>query len=240
MFAGTAATNVEAPPLPERCAVMREVRFRHGDVALALTLPLSADALIDEQAFAEDERLPYWADLWPSARALARHLVDSPASIDGDARIVELGCGAVALASVTLAVLGRRVLATDYEEEALASVQFNAAMIGAEAHGRLQTRLVDWRLAPQNLGQFDVVLAADVMYEQRHAIDLADFVPQLLAERGKFLLADPGRRYLPEFQSRMQRRGFIERDLALIEEPHDDPAKPSSHVRILEYRRVGA
>ena len=33
--------------------------------------PRSADELISEDEFDVDERLPYWADIWPSARVLA-------------------------------------------------------------------------------------------------------------------------------------------------------------------------
>ena len=37
------------------------------------------DVLIDEldpDAFQEDERLPYWAEIWPSAMGLGMHLFD--------------------------------------------------------------------------------------------------------------------------------------------------------------------
>ena len=36
---------------------------------LTLLRPASAEELIDEKAFGEDEFLPYWAELWPSGRA---------------------------------------------------------------------------------------------------------------------------------------------------------------------------
>ncbi len=58
---------------------VREERFEHGEWAVELILPRAADELIDESEFADDERLPYWAELWPSARGLARHLLDAPA-----------------------------------------------------------------------------------------------------------------------------------------------------------------
>ena len=47
-----------------------------GGVRLELLRPSSPEALIDEEAFAEDEFLPYWAELWPAARALADALPD--------------------------------------------------------------------------------------------------------------------------------------------------------------------
>ena len=44
--------------------------------AVSLLHPASAEELIDEQAFERDERLPYWAELWPSSRIMAQHVFD--------------------------------------------------------------------------------------------------------------------------------------------------------------------
>jgi predicted nicotinamide N-methyase len=68
----------------------REERFVHGDWSVDVLLPRAADALIDEAEFDADERLPYWADLWPSARALTRHLLENPPA---ERLAVELGAG---------------------------------------------------------------------------------------------------------------------------------------------------
>jgi hypothetical protein len=35
--------------------------------SIQLLMPANADDLISEADFDRDERLPYWADLWPSA-----------------------------------------------------------------------------------------------------------------------------------------------------------------------------
>ena len=223
------------PPLDQRLT-LREVTFAHGPTAFRLTLPHAADELIDERAFAEDERLPYWADLWPSAKSLARYLLDySPAACheSGAARAIELGCGAAALASLALALRGWDVLATDYEQAALDLAAHNAEHNGS----RLRTLLLDWRNPPRDFGRLDLILAADVLYEQRNAVALADAVPALLTPRGRMILADPGRRYLSEFQARMHQRGWAERELTAVTEPHDDPTKPPSRVRIIEFRR---
>jgi predicted nicotinamide N-methyase len=202
---------------------------------------MAADDLIDEQAFADDERLPYWADLWPSARALARYLLDHPPCAGAEskiARAIELGCGAAALGSLALARLGLDALATDYEPTALRYAEENArrsAETGAGCAQRLRTMLVDWRDVASGPRDFDLIIAADVLYEQRNAIALADFVPRVIAEHGRMLLADPGRRFLPEFQRRMAQRGFGACDRAMIIEPQDDITKPPSRVRIIEF-----
>lgn len=209
----------------------RQPLFTHGGLTIRIALPASADELIDECAFERDERLPYWADLWPSTKALARFVIDHPPGDAANLRVLELGCGAAALASLALAGHGFQVLATDYEQAAVDIVGHNAAINNV----RLKVRLVDWRDPPCDLGRFDFILAADVMYEQRNAVALAEAIPGLLAPGGRFLLADPGRRYLPEFQMRMRQARFGERELAMIEERNDDPSKPATRVRILEF-----
>src|SRR5258706_3379142 len=57
---------------------------------LTLIRPASADALIDEKAFDDDEFLPYWAELWASGVALARAVGRS--DLKG-AHVLELGAG---------------------------------------------------------------------------------------------------------------------------------------------------
>jgi predicted nicotinamide N-methyase len=223
---------------------LRVVTFAHHGVVFRLTLPRCADELIDEHAFANDERLPYWADLWPSARALARFLLDHPpAAIRVDASgAIELGCGATALPSIALACQGTSVLATDYEPEALESANVNIANNRSAIDGqipRVVTRLLDWRDPQDVFDTYGLVLAADVMYEQRNAVALSEFVPKILAGGGRMILADPGRRYLCEFQSRMRRGGFYDRDLAVVVERHEDANKPATQVRIIEFARQG-
>ena len=57
---------------------------------IRLLMPANADELISEADFDRDERLPYWADLWPSARILAEEL--AVMRLRGQ-RVLELGCG---------------------------------------------------------------------------------------------------------------------------------------------------
>ncbi len=164
--------------------------------------PAVADVLIDEEDFARDERLPYWAELWPSAVALARHI--SKEDFAGR-RVVELGCG-VGLPSMVALAHGARVAATDHYTAALDFTRYNArANLGLEP----ETRLLDWH-APEieGLGLFDLVLAADVLYEPRNVPALAALIPTLLAPGGETLLADPRRKNALIFLEKMQEKGF--------------------------------
>jgi predicted nicotinamide N-methyase len=146
--------------------------------------PPDAAELIDEDAFAENESLPYWAELWPSGVALARAAAETVAPGE---RVVELGCG-LGVASIAAALSGADVLATDWAPEALAFTRENAARNGV----LLETALASWT-EPEELvarGPWDWVLAADVLYENRNVEPLVALLPRL---GSKALVADPGR-----------------------------------------------
>jgi len=122
-------------------------------------------------------------------------------------RAVELGCG-VGLPSLVALDRGARVVATDHYVAALDFAAHNASVnLGREP----ETRLLDWRsldLAGIE-GAFDLVFAADVLYEERNARALAVLVPRLLAPGGEALVADPGRRWEPLFRELMSDGGFV-------------------------------
>jgi predicted nicotinamide N-methyase len=175
--------------------------FTHGGFEVDLLLPASSEALIDEREFDADERLPYWAELWPSARALARALLEMP---EVPERVLELGCG-VGLPSLALRSRGIHPVASDYYPDALEYVAANAVRNGLAP---VQTLLLDWRKPNTGLPQFDLVIAADVLYEARNADAIAALLPDLVSPTGRFVLADPGRSYLGLFLDKMKSRGW--------------------------------
>ena len=138
-----------------------------GGATVTLAHPANTDELISEEDYLRDERLPYWAEPWPSSFALARHLVSSESLLGGGAnrRLLELGCGAgLVAAAATLA--GFDVTASDYYEDALLFARANVERNGGR---RVRTRMVDWREFPEDLGTFDRVIASDVLYEMTYA-----------------------------------------------------------------------
>ena len=169
---------------------------------LDILRPPSADELIDEAAFDEEEFLPYWAELWPSGLALARHVA---AWELGGLRVVELGCG-LGLPSLAAALGGADVLATDWAEDAIELLQRNAERNGLF----LRAARLRWsepepmlRAAP-----WDLVLGADLLSEARNADQLAELLPEL---GGEVLLAEPGRPYAREFLERFRAEPVGER-----------------------------
>ena len=138
-----------------------ERRLEIQGVAIGIWRPPDMEALIDLAAFEADERIPYWADVWESAIVLAEEI----AGLDGRGRtLLELGCG-LGLPALVAARSGFAVTATDYEEPALEGVRYNAARNGLPG---VDTRVLDWRNIPSDLGRFDLVVAADVLYEPHH------------------------------------------------------------------------
>jgi predicted nicotinamide N-methyase len=156
-------------------------------VRLDLLRPESPEALIDEDAFADDEFLPYWAELWPAASALAEALPD----VRG-LRVVELGCG-LGVTSLVAAAKGADVTATDWAPEAIELLRRNAERNGIA----LRAEVRDWR-APW-AERFDLALAADVLYEQRNVEPLLE---QLRALAPTALVGLAGRPYEQEFLRR--------------------------------------
>ena len=180
-----------------------EDTVRAGPLVLRIVRPRDADALIDEARFAEDEFMPYWAELWKSGVALAAVVAER--DLRGS-RVVELGCG-LGLPSVAAALSGAEVLATDWAEEALRATEQNAARNGV----RVETLLVDWS-KPDVLVErapFDLVLCADVLYEPRNVDALLTLLPRLGDE---VLLAEPGRQTAARFFETAERDWLLGRE----------------------------
>ena len=160
-------TNAD-PAAIEALRASLERRFRTATTtvqvlgeALSLCHPANADELISEEDYVRDERLPYWADVWPSSVVLAEHVRRAEGA---SRRLLELGCG-IGLVAASAARAGFDVTATDYYDDALEFARLNVA---TNAGREIRARLVDWRNLPDDLGTFNVVVASDVLYEPRY------------------------------------------------------------------------
>jgi predicted nicotinamide N-methyase len=163
--------------------------------------PRNADDLISEEDFVFDERLPYWADIWPSARVLAERVAGMQA--DGR-RFLELGCGA-GLVSVAAAMAGFDVTSSDYYDDAL---RFTALNVLVNTGVLIETRAADWRRFPHDMGRFDIVVASDVLYEKEHAALIASALDRTMTGRATAIIADPGRLAAPDFVEQCKERGM--------------------------------
>lgn len=184
-----------------RCFTLAEQTVDVAGRTITLIKPENADHLITEADYVMDERLPYWADLWPSARVLASTVARETGA---GRRLLEMGCG-LGLATVGAMMGGFDVTATDYYEDALHVTRGNAARnLGVEP----AVRMVNWREWPADLGLFDVVMAADVLYEKEYALLVGECIARSLAPDGVALVADPGRLALPLFRDNLVHVGL--------------------------------
>jgi ETFB lysine methyltransferase len=156
------------------------------DEIIQILHPENSDELISEEAFMIDDRLPYWADLWPASVVLARFV----RGLRGAGRsLLELGCGSGVVATAA-ARAGFAVTATDYYDD---SAQFARANAWRNAQVDITARCADWNSWPSDLRGFDLIVASDVLYEQRNAPLLARTMAQSLGPNGEGWIADPGR-----------------------------------------------
>ena len=204
--------------------VCQSIELPRGE--LRLLQPQEAAARPDAGPVEWAPVAPYWSVLWRSGVALAREL--DRVALRG-LRVVELGCG-LALPSLAAALGGARVLATDWSPDAVALAAANAARNGIT----LETLVCGWSRPDAIVARapWDLVLAADVLYERRNVDLLLALLPRLVGERGEVLLADPGRPAAPAFLERAAIAWDVRTSAA--------PASPTVSLHRLRRRARGA
>jgi predicted nicotinamide N-methyase len=131
---------------------------------------------------------PFWAFAWPGSQALARHVLDHPASVAGR-RVLDFAAGS-GLAAIACALAGAaHVEACDIDPLAIAVIRLNAADNGAAVialDGDVIGSACHW----------DLILSGDVCYEAPMTARILPWLRQL-AVTAEVWIADPGRAYLP-------------------------------------------
>ena len=131
--------------------------------------------------------MPYWADLWPAARMLAKAILREPWP-EGPLPALEIGCG-LGLPGIAALSRGLRVTFSDYDATALHFAARNARRNGFDD---FETLRLDWRRPPESL-QVPVVLASDLLYELRNVEPLVGLIQKVLLPDGVCLLTDQDR-----------------------------------------------
>lgn len=167
-----------------------------------------------------------FGQLWP-AGALLAHAMER-FDIEGK-RILELGCG-IGLASLVLQRRGVDVVASDMHPLAEPFLAYNAALNALPA---VHFRHLRWAQPLPTLGQFDLLIASDVLYERGHAELLAGVVERHVRGTGEVMITDPGRGHSGGFTRLLEAQGFALTHTRCAM----DHAGQAEHGSLLHYRR---
>ncbi|HLY88773.1 MAG TPA: 50S ribosomal protein L11 methyltransferase [Acetobacteraceae bacterium] len=131
---------------------------------------------------------PFWAFAWPGGQALARYILDHPATVAGR-RILDFaaGCGIAAIAAMRAGAASAE--AAEIDPLARAALSLNAAANGI-ALTLPTSDVVGGR------SRWDLILCGDVCYEAPMTSHILPWL-RALATEAEVWIADPGRAYLP-------------------------------------------
>jgi predicted nicotinamide N-methyase len=145
--------------LPRGVTLARVPLATVPEVELHLLDPSCLDApLSGAGAHAAHVTPPYWALAWASGQVLARYVLDHPEIVAGK-RVVDFGCGSGLVAIAAKRAGAREALALDRDAHACLAAELNAH--ANDVRLAFGTTLPDTR--------FDVLLAADVLYDRDNA-----------------------------------------------------------------------
>jgi predicted nicotinamide N-methyase len=193
-------TLIQQRLLDDKLYVMEAIR------SLDEAIDVICEVLTEEEQkdpFAED-LCPYFGILWPAAEGLSQYLAQNPKLVKNKS-VLELGCG-LGYPSLVATHLGAKVLATDFHPDVEEYFQRNCR----HSSMTCSYQRLNWREDKQDIGLFDIVMGSDVLYESKHASEVAKGLIRFLAPGGKILLSDPGRNYLQRFLEAMRDEGYSE------------------------------
>lgn len=178
------------------------------DVSFSITRPESIDAVLDHVIDDPEQNLPYWAEIWPSGIALAAELINSPDTVR-NLPVIELGSG-IGITAAAALMTGADLTITDYSPHSLLLAEINCLRAGQSVP---PARQVNWRdpradLLQESGEQWPIVLAADVLYEQRDIEPVLNVLERITAPDGMVLLAEPGRRPARDAMELAAKRGW--------------------------------
>ena len=151
----------------------------------------------------DDERLPYWTELWPSSVALAGWLAQQRHCIAGQ-HCLDIGCG-LGLTAMVGQWLGAKMTAMDYEEAAL---HFAARNAGINEVPQPLWTVMDWRRPAGRAQRMHRIWGGDIMYEKRFVAPVLRFLDHALAPDGAAWVAEPGRTVSDAFLHALQNGGW--------------------------------
>ena len=131
---------------------------------------------------------PFWAFAWPGGQALARHILDHPATVAGR-RVLDFaaGCGIAAIAAMRAGAASAE--AAEIEPLARTALALNAAANGTPL-------IIPTTSVVGSPARWDLILCGDVCYEAPMTEHILPWLRRM-ACHAEVWIADPGRAYLP-------------------------------------------
>lgn len=212
------------------------VPFPEVDEVMHVHRPESIDPLLDDAILDPEQNLPYWAEIWPSGVALASVILREPELVRG-LPVLELGCG-IGITAAAAMRAGARLTATDYSPHSLRFTELTCLTFGESmpATRQLNWRAVDADLLQENGSRWPVVLAADVLYEERDIEPVLDVFERIISDDGMVLLAEPGRRPSKRAVELARERGWS-LETSIHHGPWPDPKDADEIVSVHRMQR---
>jgi predicted nicotinamide N-methyase len=190
---------------------MTPLRYRYQTIEFGDS-DIHLRTLRDKQQYADDDGIaealgivssnwPMFGIVWDSSKVLAHFMFDF--EIEGK-RILEVGCG-MALSSLMLNARNANITATDYHPEAEVFLNENVRLNDGKVIPFTRT---DWADDDIGLGNFDLIIGSDILYERDHINLLSRFIDQHSQPQCEVIIVDPGRAQHARFSRKMISLGY--------------------------------
>lgn len=144
---------------------------------------------------------PLFGVIWPSSMVLAHHMNHYDI---GSKRVLEIGCG-TALSSLLLNKQNVDITATDYHPETEAFLNRNTVLNGDRT---IPFERTGWEDKNDTLGDFDLIIGSDLLYEDQHIALLSDFIQAHSKPKCDVIIVDPGRGRKNKLAKRLLEMGY--------------------------------
>lgn len=179
-----------------------------------------------ERAGISSATWPLFGMIWPAGLALAEEMTQLAVA---GCRILEVGCG-LGLTSLVLRKRDADITASDNHPLTEEFLRQNAQLNQLPP---VRYRDAPWAATNLELGQFDLIVGSDVLYERDHPALLADFIERHAMPAARVLIADAGRGYRGQFSKRLAAQGYTKSERPFLA----DGRRIESKGRLLDFSR---
>ncbi|MGY5449601.1 class I SAM-dependent methyltransferase [Agarivorans sp. MS3-6] len=190
---------------------MTPLRYNYQTVEFGKT-DIHLCTLRDNQQFSDPDDIakklgissaswPIFGIIYPSSLVLAHYISDYQIA---NKRILEVGCG-MALSSLLLNKRHADITATDYHPEVGKFLLRNTTL---NQDSPITYERTGWADSNDDLGQFDLIIGSDLLYEDEHINLLASFIEAHAKPNCEVILVDPGRGRKNKISKKMIDFGF--------------------------------